>query len=257
MQLGAFNMKIEEQLAVLKRDLLIPYYRKGDVASLAEYFEGKGCVDTLNVGCPDFSFDFDLQMNEEDPHSTDYVNIVTLYTEMKDLPPSIAAKPQFWAWEAHQDFSDYIHNRSETERSKYTEVDVLRDFFCRIATGGTRRALVAHPLARLWWTGRLLYDEENLFDPYHYVKYFTSSAFNSKILLFASSTAASNHEIAMGMMQAIDSFKNERQLPDVTRHEILACTTHLNSIGAVRMIDTLSRKEICEICLSQLNRCFQ
>jgi hypothetical protein len=170
---------------------------------------------------------------------------------MKELPPAIAANHQFWAWECHMFFSDYIHNRSETERTKYVEVDVLRDFFCRIATG-QRRALVANPLSRLWWTGRLLRDEEAE-EPYHYVRYFTSSAFNSKILLFASSTAASNHEVAMGMMDAIESFKVANGLADISRREILACTKYLNSIGAVRMIDTLSRKEIRDICLGRMN----
>lgn len=252
MKLGIFNDKIEEQLALLKKELLIPYYRKGDVSALAQSFNDKGFVDTLNVDCPEFSLDFDLKTDENDSHSTDYDNVVTLHTAMKDLPPAIAANQQFWAWEAHIDFSDYIHNRSEAERSKYSEDDVLRDFFCRIATG-QRRALVANPLSRLWWTGRLLRDDESPDDPYHFVRIFTSSAFNSKILLFASSTAASNHEVAMGMMDAVESFKIEHELEDVTRREILACTKYLNSIGAVRMVDTLSRQEIRDICLKRMN----
>lgn len=251
MKVGAFNDKIEEALAVLKKELLAPYYRKGNVSELAQRFDDKGFVDELSVNCPEFSLDFDLKIDESNPHSTDYDNVVVLHTAMKDLPPAVAANPQFWAWEAHVDFSEYIHNRSEAERSKYSEDDVLRDFFCRIATG-RRRALVTNPLSRLWWAGRLLLDEECTEDPYHFVRYFTSSAFNSKIMLFASSNAASNHEVAMGMMDAVEQFKLELNLSDITRHEILACTKYLNSIGAVRMIDTLSRQEIRDICLKQM-----
>lgn len=252
MRVGAFNDKIEEVIAVLKKEHLVPCYRKGDVSEFAQSLDDKGFVDDLNINCPEFSWDFDLKMDESDPHSTDYDNVVTLHSALKDLPPAIAANPQFWAWEAHIDFSDYIHNRSEAERSRYCEDDVLRDFFCRIATG-QRRALVTNPLSRLWWTGRLLRDDENIDDPYHFVRSFTSSAFNSKILLFASSTAASNHEIAMGMMDAIEGFKAEHGLVDVTRYEILACTKYLNSIGAVRMVDTLSRQEISDLCHKRMN----
>ena len=252
MQIKAFNDKIEEQLTVLGKKFLGLYYRTGDIKKLAQYFDEKGCVDTLTVDCPEFSLDFDLKTDEADSHSTDYENVVTVHSEMKDLPPAVAANPQFWAWEAHRHFADYIHNRSEKERSDYTEVTVLRDFFCRTSTGGTRRSLVTNPLSRLWWCGRLLRDDANAEDPYHFVRHFTSSAFNSKILLFASSTAASNHEIAMGMMDAIDKYKTENGLADVTRHEILACTRHLNSIGAVRMIDTLGREAITEICYKVL-----
>ena len=252
MKVGVFNDKIEEVLAVLNKELLIPYYRNGDVAELAQSLDDKGFVDTLNVNCPEFSLNFELKIDEDDPHSTDYDNVVTLHTAMKDLPPSVAANQQFWAWEAHIDFSDYIHNRSQVERSKYDEDDVLRDFFCRIATG-QRRALVTNPLSRLWWAGQLLMDDERPDDPYHFVRIFTSSAFNSKILLFASSTAPSNHEIAMGIMDAVESFKIERGLADITRDEILPCTKYLNSIGAVRMVDALSRQEIRDICLKRMN----
>lgn len=251
MEVCVFNDKIEEALAVLKKELLIPYYRMGDVSALAEQFDDKGFVDTLKVDCPEFSLDFSLKTDENNPHSTDYDNVVLLHSTMKDLPPAVAANPQFWAWECHFHFSDYVHNRSEAERTKYVENDVLRDFFCRIETG-QRRALVANPLSRLWWTGRLLRDEEAE-DPYHFVRYFTSSAFNSKILLFASSTAASNHDIAMGMMDAIEGFNVANHMTDISRREILACTKYLNSIGAVRMIDTLSRKEIMAICLKRMN----
>ena len=66
---------------------------------------------------------------------------------------------------------------------------------------------MTNPVSRLWWCGRLLRDDANADDPYHFVR-----------------------------------------LADVTRHEILACTRHLNAIGAVRMIDTLGREAICEIC---------
>ena len=252
MQVGAFNDKIEEQLAVLKKEFLVPYYRNGDVERLAQRFDESGCVDTLNIDCPEFSLDFDLKMSESNPHSTDYENIVNLHSAMKNLPPVVAANPQFWAWEAHRDFADYVHNRSETERSHYTEVDVLRDFFCRTTTG-SRRSLVANPLSRLWWAGRLLFDDENDADPYHFLRHFTNTAFNSKILLFASSTAASNHEIAMGMMDAVDKYAIDNGLAGAARNEILACTTYLNSIGAVRMIDTLGRTAIGELCYKVLD----
>lgn len=253
MQCGAFNDKIEEQLAVLKKELL-PIYRGGDVAVLAKQFDEMGLVDTVKVDCEPFNFDFDLKTDASDAHSTDFENVVQLHSSLIGLPPAFAANPNFWAWESHSDFPDYVHNRSETERNAYSETDVLRDFYCRTATGGTRRALVTNPLSRLWWTGRLLRDDERPDDPYHFVRLFTSSAFNSKILLFASSTAANNHENAMGVLDAIEQFKNDNELEDVTRAEILACTKYLNSVGAVLMIDTLGRGGVRDLCRAELER---
>lgn len=148
---------------------------------------------------------------------------------------------------------DYVVYRSETERRHYDERSVMRDFFCRSRTEQPRRMLVVNPLSRLWWTGRLIYDDKNV-DPYHFVDLLTKSAYNSKILLLASSTASSNHEIFMGLLDAVEQFKTTHQLNDVTRDHLVPCTKYLNSIGAVRMIDTLSREEIKSICLDVLER---
>lgn len=257
MKVRTFNDKIEEQVTILEKELLEPYYRKGNVKELAQRFDEAECVDTLIVDCPDFSLDFKLKTDEHDPHSTDYENVVTLHTAMKNLPPAIAANPNFWAWEAHDSFSEYIHNRSEKKRTLYNETSVLRDFFCRIETG-VIRSLVVNPLSRLWWAGHLLYDNENTTDPYHFLRLFTSSAFNSKLVQVASSAVARNHEITMGMMDAIEKFKTVNGILDITRKDeiFVKCTRHLNSIGAVRMIDTLGRNTICEICYNELSRAF-
>ena len=251
MNINVFNLKINDVLTTLKGSLL-QSYRKGDIDDLFNYFDEQKAISTLNVDCPEMDINLDLDTGLDNPHDTDYENVKRLYERLKDLPPNIAAKPEFWGCYAHAYHADYVVYRSEVERENYTEQTVLRDFFCRSGKEQPRRMLVVNLLSRLWWTGRLMYDDENE-DPYHFVRHFTNSAYNSKIVLFASSTAASNHEVAMGMMDAIDFFKIERGMVDITRREILACTKFLNSIGAVRMIDTLSRQEIRNICLNRMN----
>ena len=251
MQISTFNLKMNDELASLKQNLL-PTYRSGDVEGLFEYFDEKGLVSTLNVDCPEFEYNIELDMGNEDPHATDGENVKRLYEGLKSLPPSIAAKPDFWGAHVHSYMYDYVIYRSETERKNYDERSVLRDFFCRSRKERPQRMLVVNLLSRLWWTGRLIYDDKNE-DPYHFVDLLTKSAYNSKIVLLASSTASSNHEIFMGLLDAVEQFKVEHQLADVTRGYFVPCTKHLNSIGGVRMIDTLSRGEIKDICLDVLN----
>ena len=252
MQISTFNLKMNDELASLKQNLL-PTYKRGVIEDLLDYFDGKDLIATLNVDCPHFEYNIELDMGNEDPHATDGENVKRLYEGLKSLPPSIAAKPDFWGYYAHSYMYDYVIYRSETERKNYDERSVLRDFFCRSRTEQPRRMLVVNLLSRLWWTGRLIYDDKNE-DPYHFVDLLTKSAYNSKILLLASSTASSNHEIFMGLLDAVEQFKVEHQLADVTRGHFVPCTKYLNSIGAVRMIDTLSREEIKNICLGVLNR---
>jgi hypothetical protein len=149
--------------------------------------------------------------------------------------------------------ADYVMYRSETDRKRYDERSVLRDFFCRSRTEQPRRMLVVNLLSRLWWTGRLIYDDQNE-NPYHFIDLFTKSAYNSKILLLASSTASSNHKIFMGLLDAVEQYKIEQNLDDVTRGHFVPCTKYLNAIGGVRMVDTLSRNEIKKICLNVLEK---
>lgn len=252
MKISAFNLKMNDELASLKKNLL-PIYRTGDIEDLFEYFDGKGLIATLNIDCSDFDYNIDLDMGSEDCHATDSENVKRLYEGLKALPPSIASKPEFWGSYIHSHMYDYVVYRSETERKKYDERSILRDFFCRSRTEQPRRMLVVNLLSRLWWTGRMIYDDKND-APYHFVDLLTKSAYNSKILLLASSTASSNHEIFMGLLDAVKQFKENNNLDDVNRTHFVPCTKHLNAIGAVRMIDTLTRTEIKDICLDVLYR---
>ena len=250
MDICVYNLKMNDILAPFDKQLL-PIYRKGNIASLNEVFAEKGAISTLNVDCPKLEFAIQLEMEKEDSHETDFNNIQLLYEGLKDLPPSIAAKPEFWAWYAHAFQSEYVIYRSETTRGEYDERSVLRDFFCRSKTEQPRRMLIVNLLARLWWSGRLLYDKDDA-NPYHVLELVTKSAYNSKMLLLASSTAPNNHEIMMGLMDAVETYKNENELDDISRAHFLPCTKYLNSIGAVKMIDTLGRAEIRRICLNRI-----
>ena len=252
MQISTFNLKMNDELASLKKNLL-PIYRSGNIEDLFEYFDSKGLITTLKVDCPDLELNIDLDMSSDDSHDTDGENVKRLYEGLKALPPNIAAKPEFWGSYIHSFMYEYVVYRSETKRECYDERSILRDFFCRSMTEQPRRMLVVNLLSRLWWTGRMIYDDKNK-DPYHFVDLLTKSAYNSKILLLASSTASSNHEIFMGLLDAVKQFKENNNLDDVNRTHFVPCTKHLNAIGAVRMIDTLTRTEIKDICLDVLYR---
>ena len=251
MDICIYNLKINDILASFNKQLL-PIYQERDIAALNTTFEKAGAVSVLNVDCLPMNLAIELDMSKEDSHETDDANIRLLYGGLMALPPNIAARPDFWAWYIHAYQSNYAVYRSETTRENYTEQTVMRDFFCRSGKEQPRRMMVVNLLSRLWWTGKLLYDEQHE-DPYHFLSLFTKSAFNSKVMLLASSTAPNNPEIMMGLLDAVETFRDEHGLDDVSRtHIIQFGTKYLNSIGAVKMIDTLGRKKIKDICLARL-----
>lgn len=253
MKFGVFKDSIEDALSDFDK-MLLNRYRDGEILDIFNYYEDNGHVDAVNVACDEISFcDINLRVDAADAHETDYDNVVMLHSKMKSMPRSFMSRPEFWALMCHENFSDYIRYRSETAPEKYTEETIRRDYFCQISSG-VRRSLITNPLSRLWWAGELLCDPDRLGDEYHFVRIFTKNAFNSNMMLLASSTAPNNPTIARGILDAIEQWLMDTHTDVLRRKDLVACTKYLNSIGAVRMVDTLTRAEIKELCYSRIEK---
>jgi serine/threonine protein phosphatase PrpC len=63
-----------------------------------------------------------------------------------------------------------------------------------------------------------------------------------------------SNDVRDALLDAVEQYKIEQNLDDVTRGHFVPCTKYLNAIGGVRMVDTLSRNEIKKICLNVLEK---
>lgn len=212
-----------------------------------------------------------LSLSEE--NEADTRNIRTFHGTYRDLPPSLAAIPGFWAWLAHVYYWKYVVTRAEEESWALTSADVKknksieskleatikRDFFCQDeSTPG--KSLLVNPLSRLWWAGYFLRDD-NAADPYANVRLLTESgegSFASLFVLFASSAASRSHAVALGILSALGEWNDTHDKcffgRKSIRNSLTLCTSYLNRIGAMRMVDMLSREEIKDILLRQLEK---
>ena len=98
---------------------------------------------------------FNLDTSSERPEQTDLENVRILYSSMKHLSVVEAANENLWAGMAHSDFWDYVKYRNSFDKKEATENLIKNTFFF---SHGKRKSLIMHPLARLWWTGHLVYD---------------------------------------------------------------------------------------------------
>lgn len=243
----------EEFLSSLKDKLNI--YRQGKAEDLIEV---ELSSDEIAVDCEEIDFGKISDALRCDGNKSDYKdaeNVEILHGMMKDLPASVAAKSNMWAYYAHAYFADYVRYRSECAGNESVE-SVGKDYFCSPTQGrDIRRTLLVNPLSRLWWVGRLLRDESQQ-DPYHYVKLIRPSEFASFVMLLGSTTAVSNPTIAHAIFGALETWKKLDGEHEISRQQLVACTKYLNRVGAIKMIDMLSTDELRKMLVEKLKNEF-
>lgn len=257
MKLSLFN---EEKISVFLEspcfnDKLLPLYSDGKEENILTILFSEQDL----IVERDFAVHFELPTkqllqvgaNYSLTRGYDFANIKSIYTTLKNLPLALAAKPEFWGILAHKYFFQYILKRSEVAKNnkQWTRKDILRDFYCASDKETPKRCIAMNPIARLWWAGRFSYDSENAQNPFALAHVFTAgNEFNSLILLLCSSVQIGNDSVIKGLLDAICEWEKKQGYELGTRPiRALAIengTKYLNNIGALRMVDSLTREEI-------------
>lgn len=186
-----------------------------------------------NIDCLSFDPDFNI---------SDPINLRVIHESLRDLPPTVAADGRIWTGLSFTDFWSYIQYRRHDDLTDGDELAINSSY---ILMRGKRRSLYINCLSRLWWTAFLLYDNNNLENPYELCDFFASQSFPSRIMLLSSRNFVSNGEIAKGIVQCL--FNRSKEGKTHTRKQFEEVLKYLNNIGGVSLIDALSREEIYEV----------
>lgn len=179
-----------------------------------------------------------LNMSAERPESTDVENSKILYLALKDLDNSQASDERLWAGLAHGQLWEFMIYRCKMSSSKMNADSIKSNFFFK---RNPRRAIIVNTIARLWWVGRLTYDESNKDDPFYAIKYFETD-FSTKVLTLFSSNFTNNSKITLALIKAILDIEDENG--KISRQEYQALLRYLNMIGGTFILDYLSEDEI-------------
>lgn len=220
-----------------------PHYMSGD----REWFERRL---TRERGLRNSRFTFpDFQLScgageatEEEYSITDAENVRIIYEAMRDLPTATAVDQRFWAGLCHTDLWDYVQYRRRSALLTDKDLDVKSSFFFM---RGVKRSAHIHCVSRLWWAGRLSYDEDNRENPYALTHLLTDRAFASRILLLSSSNLTANRGIVLGILDAIKE-QNDAGVP-LRREHFVGATKYLNRMGAITILDYFSRSRVHSI----------
>lgn len=175
----------------------------------------------------------------------DVENAIRLYTAMKGLSDTQAADERLWAGLCHNDFWEYLHERWEGNKiNGDPESSLLWRYFFH-TKAGVRRAIFRNTLSRLWWLGRLTYDEGRK-DPFELTRYWEKD-FSTKCLILFSSNFMGNREITKGLVSAlIELEKSGVKIKGRKRDAYYLASQYLNIYGGTHILDYYSAEEIKE-----------
>lgn len=180
--------------------------------------------------------DFDLLLSDN-PEKDDLENIKRIYSNMKNLTDSQASDERLWAGLCHDVFWDYMQKRWPINKASNKERYIKKNYFF---AHGENRSLMTNALARLWWIGRLTYDETNESNPFELTEYL-SKDFNGRGFPLFGSNFSNNRFLLRNFLSCIKSFEENNQI-NLSRVQFGEMIKSMNMWSGKLLIDSLDEE---------------
>lgn len=187
--------------------------------------------DTRLADAPDFSLD----MSNEKPFLTEAENAKRVYSSLKYLSNSQASDERLWAGLCFGTFWQYVKYRWDID-TKCTVKNVGQHFMFGF---GARRSLIRNALSRLWWIGRLTYDDTRS-DSWELTRFVCENADN--IMHILERNTSNNPQVVRPFLDAVlDARSNGISINTDAIGEL---SKYLNLLGGIYILDCLPREKI-------------
>jgi hypothetical protein len=183
--------------------------------------------------------DFELFTDSDKPEETDSKNIRRLYSAMKHLTETQASDERLWSGLAHGQLWNYLQYRWHSGERRSTPQNIKSRFFF---AQNKRRSLFVNTLSRLWWIGKLVYDE-NRSDPFELLEFFKTD-FSTKSLILFSNNYTSNPIVTRALLRVFKDYQEQGfTIPRSIWHETMK---YVNVVGGAYILDYFTEDELAE-----------
>ena len=207
---------------------------------LQEEFGATLFSDTKFPEIPDLSLD----MTADKPFLTEAENVKRIYSNLRFLSDSQASDERLWTGLCLGSFWNYVKYRWDINK-KCTVSNVQQHFFFGF---GARRSLTRNALSRLWWIGRLTYDEKRS-DPWELTKFVCESS--DYIMHILERNTSNNPAIIRPFLSAVIEAKTQ-ELP-IDTNIVGELAKYLNLLGGIYILDCLPEQRIYDKILAKAN----
>lgn len=215
-------------------DNLSKFSNYTDNSWLSDAFARNPFVDTkyeVNI----FNFDMSAAVGHES--MTEFENVKEIYSKLRFLSDSNASEEKLWAGFSLSAGYNYVQYRWKGQLNSVS--GVLDHFFFN---AGNRRAYTRNALARLWWIGRLTYDEKNPGDPWHLTRFVCESA--DYVFHFLERTTSNNISILRPFLTAMLEARDSGI--EINTDDAGELSKELNILGAAYALDFMPEEWIKE-----------
>ena len=230
----------ENALETLKHsiDAYLPLFKEETNAALVEKLKADLETDTI---FRDTKYVFpDAPLSASKASADEMASIEAVFGSMKDLPNAVAMDERLWAGLAIDICWDYVRKRWDIAELFETNDDsvknkVLDHFFYM---QGPRRSFTRNAISRLWWLGKLTYDEGHA-DPYHRTRVVTADL--GYVVDLLERNFSNNSRISAEFVDAVEAARAEVAPKGgvIVRPELRMLCKYLNMLGGVYVLDSL------------------
>jgi len=180
--------------------------------------------------------DLELYTASDNPVDTDFENAKRVYTAMRHLTETQASDERLWSGIAHSQFWEYMIYRHSRNKQSPQSIE-SRFFFAQ----SKRRSLFVNTLSRLWWAGRLVYDE-NREDPFELLSFFKTSFGHKAVPFFMSFT--NNPSITRAILRVFKAYEDQGRI--MSEPLWVGLTRYVNALGGAFILDCFTEDELVE-----------
>jgi len=182
------------------------------------------------------------------PEKDDLENIKILYTNLSKLTDSQAGDERLWSGLCHDLFWNYMQKRWPLEKATDKVKYIKKNYFF---AHGEKRSLMTNGLARLWWLGRLTYDETNDQNPFELTEYL-SKDFNGRGFPLFGSNFSNNRKLLRSFLYTIKSYELTNNV-NLSRTQFMEMIKSMNMWSGKLLIDSLEETILLEKINKRLN----
>ena len=175
----------------------------------------------------------------------DFENTKLIYDSMKNLPDHIMMDDRLWASITHTFMWNYVLKRRKEEifiEDQKKQYNNLFNSFFTHTKNGKKRGTFVNCVSRMWWAGRLSYDNTRE-NPYELSEELFKKGFASTIVPFSSSNLVGREETRKALLSTIKTLRTVENI-DVKRDDLTFGIRYLNLISGSSMLDTMSYEDI-------------
>lgn len=179
-----------------------------------------------------------------DNDADDLHNVSVVYDAMKHIPSYIMMDDRFWAGITHTIMWEYIRKRRAEDvfaSGVQNQSDKIYNSFFTHTKHGMKRGTYVNCVSRLWWAGKLTYDESST-NHYILTEELCKKGFASTIILFSSSNIMGRKDAREALLRSIKKAREEGN--DVKRDDIVAGIRYMNLVAGSSLIDTMEYNEL-------------